>query len=54
MVLMDLLDRAARQSEQWHEAAARSPNARPMAAEWDRTRETLFASVRKLDSEHDR
>ena len=54
MILMDMLDHAARRSEQWHEAAARSQDAKPMAAEWDRTRETLVASVRKLDPAHDR
>jgi len=55
MVLMDMLDYAARRSEGWHEAAARSRDVHPVAAEWDRTRETLLASVAKLEAPpHDR
>jgi|GEM_PF-2752449 len=54
MVLMDMLDHAARRSESWHEAAARNREAQPMATEWDRTRETLLASIAKHDTAHDR
>ncbi len=44
-VVMELLDHAAIQAEQWHEAASRSPIATPIANEWDRQRETLLRAV---------
>lgn len=49
-VLMDLLDHAAHRSEAWHEAAARSAKAQPVAAEWDATRERLLQAITKHDA----